>query len=151
MDDNISHFPDLGPELTRDIIGCAINVHKYFGPGLLENVYEQCLALELVEKGYQVQRQISMPVKYKSHTFENAYRLDLWVDEKVIVEVKATDKIIPVHQAQILSYMRLSKTPLGLLINFNETLLKNGIKRFALSEFDKDVSAVSENSVVKED
>ena len=134
MDDNITNFPDLGPALTRDIIGCAIKVHKYFGPGLLESIYEQCLALELVEKGFDVQKQVSMPVEYYNHRFENAYRLDLWVNKKVIVEIKAVEKILPVHEAQILSYMKLSKSPLGLLINFNEKLLKDGIKRFALME-----------------
>ncbi|MFP4313271.1 MAG: GxxExxY protein [Alphaproteobacteria bacterium] len=134
-DDKITNFPDLGPELTRDIIGCAITVHKYFGPGLLENIYEQCLAIELANKGFDVQKQISMPVAYKGHVLENAYRLDLWVNKKVIIEIKAAEKILPVHEAQILSYMKLAKSPLGLLINFNETLLKNGIKRYALTEF----------------
>lgn len=133
-DDNITNFPDLGPALTRDIIGAAIKVHKYFGPGLLESVYEQCLAIELAKKGFDVQHQVSMPVKYYDHEFENAYRLDLWVNKKVIVELKAVEKILPVHEAQILSYMKLSKSPLGLLINFNEKLLKDGVKRFALTE-----------------
>jgi GxxExxY protein len=134
-DDNVTTFPDLGPALTRDIIGCAINVHKHFGPGLLENIYEQCLAIELAEKGFDVQKQVFMPVKYKNHVLENAYKLDLWVNKKVIVEIKAVEKIIPVHEAQIFSYMKLSESPLGLLINFNEKLLKDGIKRYALTEF----------------
>ncbi len=137
-DDNIRKFPDLGPALTRDIIGAAIKVHKYFGPGLLESIYEKCLAIELAEKGFDVQSQVPMPVKYESHVFENAYRLDLWVNKKVIVEVKTVEKILPVHQAQILSYMKLSKTPLGLLINFNEKLLKDGIKRFALTNLEEE-------------
>jgi GxxExxY protein len=135
MDDNVTNFPDLGPEITRDIIGCAIKVHKYFGPGLLESIYEQCLSIELANKGFDVQKQVSMPVEYYEHRFENAYRLDIWVNRKVIVEVKAVEKIVPVNEAQILSYMKLSKSPLGLLINFNAILLKDGIKRFALSEF----------------
>ena len=83
---------------------------------------------------FDVQKQVSMPVEYYNHSFENAYRLDLWVNKKVIIEVKAVEKILPVHEAQILSYMRLSKSPLGLLINFNEKLLKDGIKRYALTE-----------------
>lgn len=136
-DGNITNFPDLGPTVTRDIIGCAIKVHKYFGPGLLENIYEQCLALELVKQKHDVLRQVSMPVEYENHRFENAYRLDLWIDRKVIVEVKTVEKILPVHEAQILSYMKLSKSPLGLLINFNEKLLKNGIKRYALTEIEE--------------
>ncbi|HBR69399.1 MAG TPA: GxxExxY protein [Rhodospirillaceae bacterium] len=134
-DNNITNFPDLGPALTRDIIGCAIKVHKYFGPGLLESIYEECLAIELAEKGFQVQKQLSMPVRYYDHVFENAYRIDLWVNQKVIIELKAVEKVLPVHEAQILSYMKLSKSPLGLLINFNEKLLKDGIKRYALTEF----------------
>lgn len=93
------------------------------------------MAIELAEKGFQVDKQLSMPVKYYNHVFENAYRIDLWVDKKVIIELKAVEKILPVHEAQILSYMKLSKSPLGLLINFNEKLLKDGVKRFALSEF----------------
>lgn len=133
-DDNITSFPDLGPALTRDIIGCAIAVHKYFGPGLLENIYEQCLAIELSQKGFSVQKQVFMPVKYNGHILENAYKLDLWVDKKVVVEIKAVEKVLPVHEAQILSYMKLSESPLGLLINFNEKLLKDGIKRYALTE-----------------
>lgn len=134
-DDNITNFPDLGPALTRDIIGCAIEVHKYFGPGLLENIYEECLVIELARKGLDVQKQVSMPVIYHGHVLENAYRIDLWVDQKVVIELKAVERILPVHEAQILSYMKLSKSPLGLLINFNETLLKNGVKRFAYTEF----------------
>lgn len=134
-DDNITNFPDLGPALTRDIIGCAIDVHKHFGPGLLESVYEQCLAIDLAQKGFDVEKQLLMPVVYKGHILENAYRLDLWVNRKVVVEIKAVEKILPVHEAQILSYMKLSKSPLGLLINFNEKLLKDGVKRYALTEF----------------
>ncbi|MDH5721947.1 MAG: GxxExxY protein [Alphaproteobacteria bacterium] len=136
-DNNITNFPDLGGELTRDVIGCAIEVHKYFGPGLLENIYEQCLAIELVNKGFDVQVQTAMPVNYKDNIFENAYKMDLWVNKKLVVELKAVDKVLPVHEAQILSYMKLSKSPLGLLINFNAKLLKDGIKRYALSEHKK--------------
>ncbi len=135
IDNSITNFPDLGPALTRDIIGCAIDVHRHFGPGLLENIYEQCLAIDLVQMGFDVQKQVMMPVKYKEYVFENAYRLDLWINKKVIVEIKTVEKILPVHEAQILSYMKLSKSPLGLLINFNEKLLKSGVKRYALSEF----------------
>ncbi len=134
-ENNIVSFPDLGSELTSKIIEAAIAVHRHFGPGLLENVYAECLALELLGAGLAVRKQHSMPVTYKGKTLENAYRLDLWVEDKVVVEVKAADKLLPVHSAQILTYMKLAKSPLGLLINFNEKLLKDGIKRFALSEF----------------
>ena len=137
-DVNVTQFPDLGPALTRDIIGAAIKVHKYFGPGLLENIYQQCLAIELAEQGFDVQKELAMPVIYEGHRLENAYRIDLWVNKKVVIEVKAIEKILPVHEAQILTYMRLSRSPLGLLINFNEKLLKDGVKRFAYTEFDKE-------------
>ena len=135
--DNITTFPDLGPELTRKIIEAGIAVHKYFGPGLLESIYEECLALELADRGLSFKKQHVMPVTYNGHVLENAYRLDLWVEDKVVVEIKAADKILPIHEAQILTYMRLSRSPLGLLMNFNEKLLKDGIKRYALTEFEK--------------
>jgi GxxExxY protein len=135
---NITNFPDLGSELTFKIIESAIAVHKHFGPGLLENIYAECLAMELTNSGLAVKKQHVMPVTYKDKTLENAYRLDLWVEDKVVVEIKAADRLLPVHEAQILTYMRLTKSPLGLLINFNEKLLKDGIKRFALTDFVKE-------------
>ena len=135
MTDNIASFPDLGSALTGKIINAAIEVHKSLGPGLLENVYEACLNAELEQSGIQVERQIVLPVYYKGLTIEQGFRMDLWVEKRVIIEVKACDKILPIHKAQISTYMRLSKSPLGLLINFNEKLLKNGIERIALTEF----------------
>ena len=130
---NVTSFPDLGSELTGKIIEAGLSVHKHFGPGLLENIYEECLFVELVEMGFLVKKQQIMPITYKGKNLENAYRLDLWVENKIVIEIKAVDKLLPIHEAQILTYMRLSKSPLGLLINFNERLLKDGIKRFALS------------------
>lgn len=132
---NITQFPDLGSELTRKIIECAITVHKYFGPGLLESVYEECLAIELAKAGLAYKKQHLMPVDYNGHMIKDAYRLDFWVEDKVVVELKAVDKMNPLFDAQIITYMKLSKSPLDLLINFNEKLVKDGIKRFALTEF----------------
>lgn len=146
---DITQFPDMGPELTRKIIEAAIRVHKYFGPGLLENIYEECLAIELAQMGLSFKKQHFMPVVYRDQILENAYKMDLWVEDKVVVELKTVEKIMPVHQAQILSYMKLSKSPLGLLINFNEKLLRDGLKRFALTEFADPSSALSACSVVK--
>lgn len=132
---NITQFPDLGSELTRKIIECAMTVHRYFGPGLLESVYEECVAIELKKAGLEFKKQHFMPVDYNGHIINDAYRLDFWVENKVVVELKAVDKMIPLFDAQIITYMKLSKSPLGLLINFNEKLVKDGIKRFALTEF----------------
>lgn len=132
---NVTQFPDLGSELTRKIIECAIAVHKYFGPGLLEGVYEECLAIEFANAGLKFKKQHLMSVDYDGHIIKDAYRLDFWVEDKVVVELKAVDKMNPLFDAQILTYMKLSKSPLGLLINFNEKLVKDGIKRFALTEY----------------
>lgn len=134
---NITKFPDLGSELTHLIIEAGMKVHRHFGPGLLENVYEECLAMELHEMGMSCKKQHVLPVVYNGKKIDNAYRIDLWVEDQVVVEIKATEKILPIHKAQILTYMRLAKSPLGLLMNFNEKLLKDGINRFALSDFAK--------------
>ncbi len=130
---NVSKFPDLGPEITRDIIKAAIEVHRILGPGLLESVYEACLTHELKKMGYQAERQIVLPVNYKGIQIDEGFRVDLWINRKVIIELKAVEKILPVHEAQLLTYMKLSDTSVGLILNFNEALLKNGIKRMALS------------------
>ncbi len=132
---NVTQFPDLGSELTRKIIECAISVHKYFGPGLLESVYEECMAIELAKAGLKFKKQHWMDVNYNGNIIKEAYRFDFWVEDKVVVELKAVDKMNPLFDAQIITYMKLSKSPLGLLINFNEKLVKDGIKRFALTEF----------------
>lgn len=132
---NIGQFHDLGSELTHKIIECAIIVHKYFGPGLLENVYEECMAIELAKAGLHFKKQHWMDVTYNGNIITQAYRFDFWVEDKVVVELKAVDKMNPLFDAQLITYMKLSKSPLGLLINFNEKLVKDGIKRFALAEF----------------
>jgi GxxExxY protein len=119
-------------ELSKRVIGCAIEVHKELGPGLLESAYEQCLAHELALKGIPFQLQKPMPVQYKGLLIDCGYRLDLLVDEKLIVELKSVAIIDPIHEAQILTYLKLAKIKTGLLINFNVGLLKDGIKRFVL-------------------
>ena len=116
--------------LTRQIIGAAIEVHRHLGPGLLESAYESCLAYELEQLGLQVERQKHLPLLYKGITIDQGYRLDLLVEGEVVVELKTVEQLTDVHEAQILSYMKLSGCGVGLLINFNVKLLKNGIRRF---------------------
>lgn len=119
-------------ELTQKIIGCSIEVHKSLGPGLLETAYEQCLAYELSHAGLEFKLQVPMPVIYKGVRIECGYRIDVVVEDKVIIEIKAVDKVLNIHNAQLLTYLKLSKIKLGLLINFNEKLLHKGIKRLVL-------------------
>lgn len=116
-------------EILYQIIGAAIELHKTLGPGLLESVYEEVLALELEERGLRVQSQLAVPMKYKSLTFEKGFRLDLLVEDKVIIEVKSVEQLAPVHYSQLLTYLRLADKKLGLLINFNSKILKNDIHR----------------------
>ena len=115
--------------ITEAIIGAAIKVHRELGPGLLESAYETCLTYELIENGLIVERQKALPVKYREVELDCGYRIDLLVEDKVIVELKSVKSIEPIHEAQLLSYLRLSGNPVGLLINFNVILLKSGIKR----------------------
>ena len=115
--------------LATDIIGAAIEVHKQLGPGLLESVYRDCMVYELNLREISVVREVSVPVRYKGIEFSAAYRADLVVADKVIVELKAVDILLPVHAAQLLSYLRISGRRLGLLINFNVSQLRDGIKR----------------------
>ncbi|MBU0967449.1 MAG: GxxExxY protein [Proteobacteria bacterium] len=116
-------------QITEKIIGAAINVHRELGPGLLESAYEICLAYELAEMGLSVERQRPLPVLYKRVRLDCGYRLDLLVENKVVVELKSVEKIEPIHVAQVLSYLKLSGCSVGLLINFNVKILKYGIKR----------------------
>lgn len=115
--------------ITESIIGAAIEVHRALGPGLLESAYEACLTFELVQRGLKVEQQKPLPVVYQEVKLDCGYRLDLLVEEAVIVEVKAVDRLAPIHQAQLLSYLRLSGCKVGLLINFNVKVLKDGIRR----------------------
>lgn len=118
--------------LTGMIIDAAMKVHTALGPGLLESAYEACLIHELKKRGLTVLSQVVLPVSYDGIQIDLGYRIDLLVQDTVIVELKAVDKVSPVHQAQLLSYMRLSNKPLGLLINFNTVHLRDGIKRIIL-------------------
>jgi GxxExxY protein len=118
--------------LTDAIIGAAITVHRELGPGLLESVYEKCLAFELADRGLSVTTQKEIPVRYKNLTFDCGFRADLIVENKVLVEFKSIDQLLPVHTAQVLTYLKLSNLRTGLLINFNVPLLKSGIKRLSI-------------------
>lgn len=117
-------------EITKKIIGCAIEVHRDLGPGLLESAYEECLAHEMVKNGLMIKRQQPTPVIYKDIKLDCGYRIDILVENLVVVELKVVDAINPVHEAQILTYMKFANKPMGLLINFNVGLLKEGIRRF---------------------
>jgi GxxExxY protein len=119
-------------ELSRNVIGCAIEVHRNLGPGLLESTYRQCLACELSHADIAFQMEVPLPVRYKGFLLDCGYRIDLLVRRDLIVEIKSVETLLPIHQAQILTYMRLANVSLGLLINFNVTKLQNGIKRFVL-------------------
>ena len=120
-------------QLTGRIIGLAIEVHKALGPGLLESAYEECLALEFRTAGLQYERQSLLPVTYKGMTIGNGYRMDLVVEKRVVVEVKCVESILPVPQAQLLTYLKLSGIPNGLLFNFYSAVLRDGIRRATLS------------------
>jgi GxxExxY protein len=119
-------------ELTRRIIGCAIEVHKALGPGLLESAYDECLCHELALSGIRFERQVSVPVTYKGVKLNCGYQLDILVEDTVIVELKIAEQLLPIHQAQLLTYMKLCGKPVGLLINFNVPVLVEGIKRMVL-------------------
>ncbi|MDX2480850.1 MAG: GxxExxY protein [Desulfuromusa sp.] len=119
-------------ELTESIISAAIEVHKNLGPGLLESAYEQCLCHELFLRGIKFQRQRSLPLEYKGIKLDCSYRLDLLVEEQVVIEIKTIEKILPVHQAQLLTYLKLLPAKVGLLLNFREARLKDGICRLVL-------------------
>ena len=119
-------------QLSNKVIGCAIEVHRILGPGLLESVYEQCLAQELTLAKIDFQQQARLPVEYKGIKLDGGYRADILFPSELIVELKSVARWEPIHQAQLLTYMKLAKVKVGLLINFNVPILKNGIKRFVL-------------------
>jgi GxxExxY protein len=116
-------------EITSQIIGAAVDVHRQLGPGLLESAYEACLAFELMERGLTIERQKALPIIYRDVKLDCGYRIDILVEDAVIVELKAVEKLESIHQAQLISYLRLSGHKLGLLINFNVKVLKSGIRR----------------------
>ena len=119
-------------ELSKEIIGAAIEVHRQLGPGLLESAYEVCLEFELKQRGLAVVRQIALPVVYKDVKLDAGYRIDLIVEGKVLIEIKAVDALAPIHKAQVITYLRLKEIKLGLLINFNSVRLIDGVKRIVL-------------------
>lgn len=116
-------------QLTYDIIECCIEVHKELGPGLLESIYEECLESVLVENGLKVQRQVEVPLFFKGKKLNKGFRLDMLINDSVILELKSVETILPIHEAQLVSYLKLSKSQLGLLVNFNTKYLKDGVRR----------------------
>ena len=115
--------------LSKKVIGAAMEVHKELGAGLLESAYEYCLKTELERQGLQVKTQVDLPLYYKGYETGKSYRIDMLVEDKIIVELKAVDSILPIHEVQLVTYLKLTNMALGLLINFNVPVLKEGIKR----------------------
>lgn len=118
--------------ITGEIVDAAMKVHSALGPGLLESAYQGCLQFELVRRGMQVQAQVDLPIQFDGLYIEVGYRIDLLVESVIVVELKAVSELLPIHQAQLLSYLKLSKKPVGLLINFHTEHLKDGIKRLTI-------------------
>ena len=118
--------------LSGKVIGCALEVHRFLGPGLLESAYETCLAHELKHEKISFERQVELPVRYKGIELDCGYRMDFVVDGKLILEIKSVKEVLGVHEAQLLTYMKLANIETGLLINFNVPVLKEGIRRFVL-------------------
>ena len=119
-------------QITEKIIGCAIEVHKQLGPGLLESAYEECLFYELKNAGLEVKKQLALPLVYKEIKLDAGYRIDLLIENKVIVEIKSVDALAEIHKAQLMTYMKLANIKVGLLMNFNVTKLKEGIIRWII-------------------
>ena|SRR5688572_9375524 len=119
-------------EMTEQIIGAFIEVHRELGPGLLESAYERCVCHELTLRGFTVRTEVPLPVVYKGIQLDCGYRIDLIVNDKVIIEIKTVEKLVPVHEAQLLTYLKLSDIRVGLLVNFHSSVIRNSIKRMAL-------------------
>ena len=119
-------------DLSHRVIACALEVHRHLGPGLLESAYEECLAYELEQAGFAIERQKPLRVTYKGVQLDCGYRLDLLIEGRLIVELKTVEKLLPIHEAQLLTYLRLARMPVGLLMNFNATVLKEGLRRMVL-------------------
>ena len=116
-------------QITQSIIGSAIEVHKALGPGLLESAYESCLAFELVQRGLEVKRQHELALSYKQVKLDGGYRIDLLIEQRVIIELKCVEKVMPIHEAQLMSYLKLSGCTVGLILNFNTLRMVDGITR----------------------
>jgi GxxExxY protein len=119
-------------DLSNVVLGCAIAMHRELGPGLLESTYEQCLAYELTQANVPFKLQVELPVEYKRMRLDCGYRIDLLADGRLIVELKSVEQLLKIHEAQVLTYMKLAKMSVGLLINFNVDVLRNGVRRFVL-------------------
>jgi len=132
--------------ITEQIIGAAIEVHRQLGPGLLESAYEECLCFELSQHGLQFERQVNLPVSYKGVKLDCGYRLDLVVEDEVIVELKTVEQLAPIHYAQLLTYLKLPGKKVGLLMNFNEPVLRRGLKRL-VNDFPQEPRRLSVSAV----
>jgi hypothetical protein len=130
MNDEFSKISEELNKISYTIIGLAIEVHKHLGPGLLESAYQECLYFEIKNEGLIVEKEKSLPIIYKGLKLEQGYRLDLLIENKIVIELKTVENFTPVHYAQILTYLKLGKYPLGLLLNYNSKILRNNIKRF---------------------
>ena len=124
-------------KLSNMVIGAAIEVHRQLGPGLLESAYQECLIQELVDKGLFIEKEKPMPIIYKSLKLDHGYRMDMVIENKLVIEIKTVDALLDVHFAQLLTYLKLGNYKLGLLINFNVSLLKDGIKRIINRPYEK--------------
>ena len=133
--------------LTELIIGAAVEVHRNTGPGLMESVYEECLCYELCQRGLKFQRQVELPIVYKKIKLNCGFRVDLVVEDTVVLELKTVEELLPIHSAQLLTYLKLSGKQLGLLINFNEPVLKRGLKRLTTAPLEPSNKSASVTSI----
>jgi GxxExxY protein len=136
MNEELTEIPADLESLSYKIIGLAIEVHRHLGPGLLESAYHQCLYYEIKKAGLKVEKELSLPILYKDIKLDHGYRIDLLIEDRLVIELKTVESFTSVHFAQILTYLRLGNYPLGLLINYNSKILKNNIKRFINSNSD---------------
>ncbi len=132
MTQKVINIDVVHDDLSRQVIDSIFYVHQNLGAGLLESAYEECLSLVLLKRNIPFTRQVSMPIEFDGNVIPNAYKIDMVIDSKIILELKSVEKILPIHEAQILTYLKLSKIKTGLLVNFNSKLIKDGIKRFRL-------------------
>ena len=133
----MTDLPDHINQISRQVFDAALHVHNTLGPGLLEKTYEECLYFTLQKRGIRVERQVELPLIFEELTVKNAFRIDMVVEDEVILELKACEAISALHMAQIYTYLKLTKKPLGMVLNFNTRLMKDGIKRVAMTGKDK--------------
>jgi len=130
----MTELPDYINQITRQVFDAAVNVHSTLGPGLLEKAYEECLFYTLQKRGLKVAKQVELPIIFEELTVSNAFRLDMLVEDQIILELKSCEAISPLHMAQIYTYLKLTKKPLGMILNFNSRLMKDGIKRVIMTQ-----------------